>query len=254
MEDLVTLDNLSNGRITIGTSPGYVSEEFAAYGVPYEKRFAIYEETIDFLEHGWTNPDNVGFTGKHIEVPSCKLMPRPVQKKLPIWYGVSGPKLLERAARRKVPVTASPRHTVSELKTQFALYAKSAAEHGYEPEERCIIRECFIAETTKKAEIIAGPAVTHLFGLYGKKSAQGERVLRNDAGEVITDADMVDFRTFASRYIIGDAEVAKADIRELIDELSPTEINLRMQLPGIPTDAFERSIRLFAEKVIPSFV
>ena len=32
VEDVVTLDNLCDGRLTLGVSPGYVSEEFTAYG------------------------------------------------------------------------------------------------------------------------------------------------------------------------------------------------------------------------------
>jgi alkanesulfonate monooxygenase SsuD/methylene tetrahydromethanopterin reductase-like flavin-dependent oxidoreductase (luciferase family) len=253
LEDLVTLDNLSEGRLTLGTSPGYVSEEFAAYGIDYERRFALHEEIIDFLQHGWSNPNDIGFSGRFIKVPSYKLMPQPIQPKLPIWYGVSGPKLLERAAKRRVPVTASPRHTVPELRDQFERYEEIAHRLGYAPQERPVIRECFVARTTKEAEEIAGPGVTHLFGLYGKKSAQGERVLRNDAGELISDANQVDFRTFSSRYIIGDPDVAKEGIAKIIKELSPSEINLRMQLPGISTLDFEKSLRLFAEEIMPEF-
>ena len=36
VEDVATLDNLSNGRLTLGVSPGYVSEQCASYGVPYD--------------------------------------------------------------------------------------------------------------------------------------------------------------------------------------------------------------------------
>ena len=39
----------------------------------------------------------------------------------------------------------------------------------------------------------------------------------------------------------------------MFNNTNPTEIVLRMQLPGIPTEALERSIRLFAEKVMPYF-
>lgn len=253
VEDLVTLDNLSDGRLTMGTSPGYASEEFGAHQVAYDKRFAIHEELIDLIEHAWANPGGFSFEGEHIKVPHCELVPRPVQKRLPIWYGVSGPKLLEKAARRRVPVTASPRHTIAELKDQFLRYEAVAATLGYKPEERPIIRECFIAPTQEEAEAIGGPAVMHLFSLYGKKSAAGERELRNDQGQLISDASEVDYRTFASRYVIGTPEHARREIQRLIDELNPTEINLRMQLPGIPTDAFERSMRLFATEVMPAF-
>ena len=45
----------------------------------------------------------------------------------------------------------------------------------------------------------------------------------------------------------------KEGIEKIIKELSPSEINLRMQLPGISTSDFEQSLRLFAEEVMPEF-
>src|SRR5687768_6936751 len=37
-EDVAVLDNLSGGRFVFGVAPGYVSEEFAAHGVPRDER------------------------------------------------------------------------------------------------------------------------------------------------------------------------------------------------------------------------
>jgi len=253
LEDLLTLDNLSNGRLVMGTSPGYVVEEFAAYGIRFEDRFRLHEEIIDFIQAAWANPTDIGFQGKLLQVPSADMMPRPVQARLPIWYGVSGPKLLERAAKRRVPITASPRHALGELEEHFRLYDEVAAKHGYVPEERPVIRETFVADTQAEAERLAGPAVEHMFGLYARKSGEGVRGLYNDNGDLVTDAASVKYQNFQSRYMIGDPARMKDDVDEIIARLNPTEIVLRMQLPGIPTEALERSIRLFAEKVMPYF-
>jgi alkanesulfonate monooxygenase SsuD/methylene tetrahydromethanopterin reductase-like flavin-dependent oxidoreductase (luciferase family) len=252
VEDLLTLDNVCDGRLTLGVSPGYVSEEFTAYGIPHNERFLRSEEILDIIETAWAN-ESFRHDGKYYRIPETRVMPRPIQTRLPIWYGVSGPKLLERAARRRCPVTASPRHTIPELQEHYFRYDAAAKEVGFETAERPVIREVFIAPTTARAEEIAGPAVTHLFGLYGRKSAEGERELRNDSGELIRDESQVDFKTFASRYIIGDPASAREQLEELVDALSPSEIICRMQLPGIPTDDFERSIRLFGEEVLPAF-
>jgi alkanesulfonate monooxygenase SsuD/methylene tetrahydromethanopterin reductase-like flavin-dependent oxidoreductase (luciferase family) len=128
-----------------------------------------------------------------------------------------------------------------------------AAEVGFSTKERPVIREVFVAPTTKRAEQLAGPAVTHIFDLYGRKSAQGERQLRNDKGELITDASQVDFRTFSSRYIIGDPASACEQLKDSVDQLQPSELICRMQLPGIPTEDLETSMRLFSEQVMPQF-
>ena len=251
-EDVLTLDNLCDGRLTLGVSPGYVSEEFTAYRIPHAERFARAEEILDILEKSWKN-ETLEHHGRYYQIPSSPLMPRPVQASIPIWYGVSGPKLLRRAAHRHCPVTASPRHTVDELVDHYARYDEAAAGVGYSTSERPVIREVFVAPTTAQAEALAGPAVNHIFGLYGRKSASGERQLRNDNGELITDALQVDFKTFASRYIIGDPSSAAEQLKDTIDQLQPSELICRMQLPGIPTAAFERSLRLFAEQVMPKF-
>ena len=252
VEDVVTLDNLSNGRLTLGVSPGYVSEEFTSYDVPHHERFQRSEEILDILEASWKH-EVLEHEGRFYRIPPSAVIPRPVQQPIPIWYGVSGPKLLARAARRGCPVTASPRHSNDELKAHYARYDAAAREAGFATRERPIIREVFVAPSVEEAEALAAPAIVHLFGLYGRKSEQGERELRNDAGELVTDAGTVDFRTFASRYIVGDPETVRHDISKLIEELAPSEIICRMQLPGIPAVKFEQSLRLFGEQVIPHF-
>ena len=57
----------------------------------------------------------------------------------------------------------------------------------------------------------------------------------------------------SSRFIIGDPELAKERVGELKKELNPTELVLRIQMPGVPTELFERSLRLLASKVMPDF-
>ena len=252
VEDVVTLDNLCEGRLTLGVSPGYVKEEFSAYRVPHEERFARSEEILDILQQSWRH-ETLDHSGRYYQVQAAPIIPRPVQREIPIWYGVSGPKLLKRAAQRRCPVTASPRHTVDELVQHYQRFDAAAAEVGFQTKERPVIREVFVAETNAEAEKLAGPAVTHIFGLYGRKSASGERELRNDKGEIITAEEQVDFRTFASRYVIGDPASATEQLKDAVDRLQPSELICRMQLPGIPSEKFKDSIRLFAEKVIPQF-
>lgn len=251
-EDVASLDNISGGRVTLGVSPGYVSEEFAAYRVPREERFKRFEETLDLLEVAFAN-ETFSFDGRFFQIPETALVPRPIQEKVPVWYGVSGPKLLERAALRGCPVTASPRHTVEELKEHYARFDATCERVGRQIDERPVIREVFIAPTTEEAERIAGPAVTHLFELYGRKSAAGERDLRNDRGELVTAEEQLDFRTFKSRYVIADPETAVEEIRQLQEDLRPTELICRMQLPGIRTPDLRRSMELFAREVMPAF-
>jgi alkanesulfonate monooxygenase SsuD/methylene tetrahydromethanopterin reductase-like flavin-dependent oxidoreductase (luciferase family) len=254
-EDVAVLDQLSNGRVGLGVAPGYVTEEFQGLMVPYAERFKRFEEALDILQLAWTQ-ETFSYEGTYYRVPETRLSPRPVQQDPhpPIRYGVSGPKLLRRAALRRCVLTASPRHTEDELREHFAAYEAHGAEIGYEAPERPIMRGVFVAETREKAVEIAGPAATHVFReLYGKHSARGERALTNDRGELVADSATVDFETFKGRYIVGTPDDAIEQIARLRDELGMTELSCWMHLPGITGEDALASARLFAREVMPAF-
>lgn len=254
-EDVAVLDQLSGGRVTLGVAPGYVPEEFAGLMVPYAERFKRFEECLDILQAAWTQ-ETFSYDGAFYVVPETRLSPAPLQQDPhpPIWYGVSGPRLLRRAARRRCVLVASPRHTESELAEHFATYDAHCAEFAWTPTERPIMRGVFVDESRERARELAAPAVTHLFReLYGKHSASGARQLRNDRGEVVADNATVDFDTFKDRYIVGTPDDAIEAVTRLRDELGMTELSCWMQLPGISGEDAARSARLFAKEVIPAF-
>lgn len=253
-EDVATIDNISGGRFVLGVAPGYVSEEFEAHDINRDERFKRFEESLDLLQTAFSG-EEFSFDGRFYQVPEARLTPAPVQDGgPPIWYGVSGPRSLRRAAERGCVVIGSPRHEVAELKEHFQIYGDAAAEVGYEIPERPIIREMFVAETQEEAERIAGPGVEYLFReLYGAKSAEGERELRTDSGELITDKSQVDFQSLRGRFVIGDPDHAIRELRRLEDEVGATEVLCWMHIPGVRGEDAARSMRLVAEAVMPAF-
>ena len=253
-EDIAVLDNLSQGRFVFGVAPGYVAEEFAAHGIPREQRVGRFEESLDLMVTAWTN-DEFEFDGKYYKVPKTVLTPKPMQDPYPsIWYGVSATKSLQRAAKRGCVQIMSPRHGVDELKAHYEPYEAAAAEVGFDIPERPIIRQVFVMPTTAEAEAIAAPAVNHLYReIYGKASAAGDRVLRADDGSVITDHDQVGFENFKDRYIIGDPDFAIESIKRYQQAVDPSEMVCWMHMPGISGADAMKSVKLFAEQVMPHF-
>ncbi|MGD9536243.1 MAG: LLM class flavin-dependent oxidoreductase [Alphaproteobacteria bacterium] len=253
-EDVAVLDNLSRGRFVFGVAPGYVSQEFAAHGVPREERGGRFEEALDLMTKAWAQ-DRFSFEGRYFRIPEAQLTPRPVQSPHPpIWYGVSHPAALKRAAQRRCVQIMSPRHGMAELKEHYAIYETTAKSVGFAPPERPIIRQVFVAETTEKAEELASPAVNYLYReLYGAASAAGDRVLRNDSGQVIADSGTVGFENFKARYIIGNPDLAIRKIKEYERELKPSEMVCWMHMPGISGKDALASVELFAKEVMPAF-
>lgn len=253
-EDVAVLDNLSGGRFVFGVAPGYVSEEFAAHDVPREERVGRFEEALDLMVKAWTE-ERFAFEGKYYRVGEAQVTPKPVQRPHPpIWYGVSAKGSLRRAVARRAIQVMSPRHGVAELKEHYAPYEAAAADAGWVPPERPIIRQVFVAATDAEAEELAAPAIDHLYReLYGAASAAGDRVLRSDDGRVIESTDQVAFETLKKRYIIGTPERVIGMVKEYEKGVRPTEMICWMHMPGIRGADAAASMELFAREVMPEF-
>lgn len=97
---LGSLDLMSGGRLTIGAAGGWLAEEFAALGVPFEERGARTDETIDLLRRCWTeDPVDAVAPRTGVRMSSMRLKPQP-ERNIPIWIGGHS----EAAFRRAVSV------------------------------------------------------------------------------------------------------------------------------------------------------
>jgi probable F420-dependent oxidoreductase len=96
---LVSLDVLSGGRLDVGLGLGWAREEFAALGIPYERRGARLEDTVGALRALWAE-DPVEFHGEFTDVPPSRFLPKPVQRPAPpILLGATADAALRRAGR-----------------------------------------------------------------------------------------------------------------------------------------------------------
>jgi probable F420-dependent oxidoreductase len=98
-----TLDRVAEGRVILGVgiaadAPA-IRKEFAAAGVPWERRVGRYLETLEICRALWTR-DGVSFSGKHFMLDNVTMEPKPHRPGgPPIWIGGSGPTALRDAAR-----------------------------------------------------------------------------------------------------------------------------------------------------------
>jgi probable F420-dependent oxidoreductase len=96
---IATLDVLSGGRVTLTVGVGMARGEFAALGVPFEKRGKITDEYIEVLKHLWT-VDEPAYHGEFVDFADVYFEPKPVQRPHPpIWIGGRSMAALRRAAR-----------------------------------------------------------------------------------------------------------------------------------------------------------
>jgi probable F420-dependent oxidoreductase len=132
-KQLATVDVLSGGRLDAGLGLGWAPHEFAAVGVPYERRGARTAEYVACLRALWAD-DPVEFHGEFYDVPPSRMQPKPVQRPAPpVLLGGSADVALRRAGRIADGWISASRHNLAAIATAIGTVRGAAAEAGRDP-------------------------------------------------------------------------------------------------------------------------
>lgn len=97
-KEIAALDHLSGGRINFGVGVGWCPEEFAALGVPFERRGARADDYIKAITTLWTD-EVASYDGEFVSFTGAIQLPKPVQSpRPPVIIGGQSPAALRRAA------------------------------------------------------------------------------------------------------------------------------------------------------------
>jgi probable F420-dependent oxidoreductase len=97
-KQVASLDRLSGGRFALGVGIGWSAEEFAALGIPFERRAQRTREYIEVMRRLWSE-DAATFHGEFVNFDAAKSYPKPMRGgKLPIIFGGESAPALKRTA------------------------------------------------------------------------------------------------------------------------------------------------------------
>lgn len=99
---MATLDQIADGRITLGLGGGWMEMEYAAYGIPFGSvgtRLRMVDEAIQCVR-GLLTQDVTSFRGEFFTLTDARCEPKPLQARLPIWIGGAGEKMTLRTAAK----------------------------------------------------------------------------------------------------------------------------------------------------------
>jgi alkanesulfonate monooxygenase SsuD/methylene tetrahydromethanopterin reductase-like flavin-dependent oxidoreductase (luciferase family) len=87
-----TIDEVSGGRFVLGLGAGWNEAEFAAFGLPYDRRVSRFAEPFEVI-HRLLAGERVTLGGRFHQTDDLVLLPPPARR-VPIMIGSNGPRML----------------------------------------------------------------------------------------------------------------------------------------------------------------
>lgn len=238
------LDVLSGGRLHLGVANGYSPGDLETFGISSSSRGARMSAGLELIRALWTQ-DEVTRTGGDFELDGFSLFPRPIQKPSPpIYVGGHADKAVERAARLGDRYLISTTQGVQDVMRLVETYHDALRDAGLKEKKPYLNRVvCVVPSAREKqaAERLYGERFLTAYGQWGHESVTALSSNARDYDRLSRD-----------RFIIGEA----AECIERIDEyagLGIEHIACLMNFGSPDLELVDRSMRLFAEKVISHF-
>jgi probable F420-dependent oxidoreductase len=92
------VDVLSGGRLRLGVGVGWNNVEYEALGEDFTNRGVRSEEQVDLLRALWAEP-TITYAGRWHRVDNAGIKPRPVRRRIPVWFGGNSEAALRRTGR-----------------------------------------------------------------------------------------------------------------------------------------------------------
>ena len=263
-QDLATVDVISQGRLIVGVGRGYQKHEFDGYGLDISESRERLVEGMDIAVKAWTE-ERFAYQGKFHSFPEVMVTPKPVQKPHPpIWMAVThSPESVDVAVRNRwglltVGSTFFPAAPEAD-ENLIKLYRSKMLESGVPEEDITVaaVRALYMADDDDEALAAIRPRrewTADLDQFLRRPLAAAGRVsgYEHYVRDPFVDPDLKAKREYETGGCVGSPEKVKKTIKEL-ESQHVTHFLGYMDSGGLSYDETEGTLRLFAEKVMPSF-
>lgn len=245
-ESFASLDIVTGGRLVFGVGLGYRDVEYAAFGVPGDKKVRRFTENLRVVEELWRGEE------VSVDLPWCRLdrvraTLRPVQQpRPPIWMAANADAAVQRCARLADTWLINPHATFETIERQLGLLRDEREAHGRGPvEELPLMREVFCAPTRQQAVELAQPHLTRKYEVY------------SDWGQDKVMPDRESFRMpyeelAQSRFIVGSPDDCIEQLLPWQQRLGVDHFILRTNWAGMPVEHALSSVELLSQEVVPA--
>ncbi|MDP7626764.1 MAG: LLM class flavin-dependent oxidoreductase [SAR202 cluster bacterium] len=259
-EDAALVDSISGGRLMLGVGRGYQPPEFQGFGIAQELSSCMFRESLEILLKALSG-ENFSYQGNYwqIEAPT-EIFPKPIQKPHPPLYIASvTARSIEVAADFGMSLIRAPQFsTLDAVEESYELYREKMTIKGHDVDQidQPLSIRTYVAPTDEEAWSEAQHAVwfyklmaTLLPGAPGRPAPVSGYENYPQNPEVLAKTTLTDLKERGTAF--GSPENVAKILNIYIERLRPTHLMLQMRIGGLEHWKVKRSMKLFAEEVVP---
>jgi alkanesulfonate monooxygenase SsuD/methylene tetrahydromethanopterin reductase-like flavin-dependent oxidoreductase (luciferase family) len=230
-EEAAVVDIISGGRLDLGLGAGYRVPEFELFGADHSARYRTLDAQVGELRRLW-GPGGV--------------TPRPVQERIPIWLGYTGPK-----GARRAGLMGEALLTLSAGSWPF--YRNGLAEGGHDPATGRMAGgvQAYVTEDPERDWPLVAPYIAYQQDTYRRYMVEG-------TGQPVprpVDPDRLRAREPGagplSYYLFGPPEQIAAAITEHCSGAPAETVWLWGSVAGMPQDMVARHVEIICTRLRP---
>ncbi|WP_236792294.1 LLM class flavin-dependent oxidoreductase [Amycolatopsis sp. GM8] len=256
------LDNMLQGRqLTLGLGRGASFREFDPLGIPMGDARGRFMESLDVLKLALTK-EFFSFEGEYFQIPETSIRPKfrnPERLLDRMRIAWNSPETLPIAAKAGVGIFMTGQKSFADYRKDVGKFNGLRAESGWAPVQPTVtVRiSCFESETEAwdviSAHMVEAQRNAHTHYGFGGVSKMGDKKGYEQYAALdnfkITDEQIIEKEALPQAWGTPDQVFEK--LQSIQQVTGAEEFVCNFRYGSMPAETAERSMRLFAEKVLP---
>lgn len=253
-EEIAMADMLSGGRLDVGLGRGYQTYEFERLGLSLDSSRERFDESIDILLKAFEGKP-FAYEGKHFNFDETSIYPQPIQDPHPpIWVVAQSPESIVATAKRGFNlVSGGFGVSVDRLRSFRESFDAMDIEPAVKSKMRVSTqRPVYVTHDESELPAIVEQARWNMRVTLSLRQGL-ERVDKGRAIAVPFENEPDTQDLLDNYFIMGTPKTCIEKLRELEDVMKIDHFNANFWFGDLEQDQVMRSMKLFAEEVMPAF-
>ena len=260
--EISMLDILLKGRrLHLGIGRGIAPHEYASLGYPMDESHKYFYDVINVIRAA-DGAERFEFKGDVYDIPPTSIRPQARHKgeltnNIKVAFSTESSAML--AAQNGLGQMFVGGDDVNEMTSKVQRFNKIRKDLGLPPDQPTTLLWMYCAETAEEAEEgweyfkNQGVAAQHHYFDWNNPGYDGIKGYEEYLSRQTADISPAEARLAARRATqpIGTPEMIIEKIKFMQETISMEKVVIHMMYGGMPREKAEKSLRLFAEKVLP---